>query len=850
MRIPLSWLRQHTNVPAGDDARTVATTLASVGLEEEGWEPADVTGPLVVGLVRSAVPEPQTNGRTIRWCQVQVGPEETPDSVHGIVCGAPVDAGDLVVVALPDAVLPGGFAISARRTYGHVSDGMICSERELGVGDHHTGIIVLADVGLSGAPGDDAIALLGLDDEVVDVNVTPDRGYCLSVRGIAREYALATRTPFTDPAAVGDVAELAAAARTGLGWPVRVHDPEPLRAVPGCDRYVARLVRGVDAAAPSPYWLRRRLHQSGMRPISLAVDVTNYVMLLTGQPLHAFDAATLRDRIVVRRARSGEKLTTLDDVERTLHPEDLLITDTGDGGDRVLAIAGLMGGAETEVTDDTRDVLIEAAHFAAVSVGRSARRHRLVTEAGRRFERGTDPQLPPHAAELAVRLLVDLGGGTADPAGTDLDTTPGPTHVALPADLPSRLVGADYPTATVIEVLEGIGAKVTGTIAGSEKGRLDVTVPSWRPDLTRPVDLVEEVARVRGYAAVPSVLPSAPAGRGFTRAQSARTLLGTALAARGWVEAFGAPFVAPDVFDRFGLPADDPRRRAMRVANPLSTEQPLLRTSILQTLLLTLRRNVGRGLRDLALFEVGQVVRPGADQPHAPVFPLAQRPADADLQQMFAAVPAQPLRIAGALTGARRPAGWWSPDRGTDWSDAIDFVRVVAEVLHVEVVVSADPDHRPWHPGRCAAITLTDGTLVGHAGELHPAVVSALELPARTVAAEADLDVLIAAARAFVAAAPVSTFPLAYQDVALVVAADVPAAAVERALRDGAGELLESLVCFDVYAGEPLPAGSKSLAYRLTFRAPDRTLTTEEVTAARHAAVAIAAERVGAVLRE
>ncbi len=850
MRVPLGWLRQHADVPATAGVRDVAETLVRVGLEEEGWETAEVLGPLVVGRVLSAEPEPQTNGKTINWCQVQVGPDGSEHSVRGIVCGAHnFGAGDLVVVALPGAVLPGDFAIAARKTYGHVSDGMICSQRELGLGDDHAGIIVLERLGLSGEPGDDAIALLGLDDEVLDVNVTPDRGYCFSVRGIAREYALSSGTSFRDPAAV-DVAS-----PSGPGWPVRLEDAAPVRDVPGCDRYVARVVRGVDASRPSPYWMQRRLQQAGMRPISLAVDVTNYVMLATGQPLHAFDAATLRGPIVVRRAGSGEELTTLDGVTRTLHLEDLLITDESavDGREpasRVLAIAGVMGGAETEVSTTTSDILIEAAHFSALSVSRSARRHKLISEAGRRFERGVDPQLPPAAAQLAVDLLVQYGGGAAETTATDV-LLPGsaaaspPPEVQLPVGAPGALVGVEYSRDQVVGVLDGIGCSVSDPQADV----LAVAVPSWRPDLTRPVDLIEEIARVNGYAAIPSILPSAPAGGGLTYAQHARPLVSRALAEQGYVEVLSSPFISADVFDAWSLPEDDPRRHALALVNPLSDEQPLMRTSLLQSLLPVVQRNVSRNSRHVALYEIGSVTRPTSDEVSAPVFPLGRRPSDADLASMTAALPAQPRRLAIAVSGDRQPAGWWGEGRAADWSDAVDAVLVVGQRLHVELVVSQESDHLPWHPGRSARISLTDGTLVGHAGELHPRVVAAMNLPARTCAAEVDLDVLICAGSPIVPGAALSAYPAAYQDVALVVDAAVPAGELTAALRAGAGPMLESIECFDVYSGDQVADGAKSLAYRLVFRAPDRTLTADDVTAARESAVAAAVERVGATQR-
>ena len=840
MRVPLSWLREYVAVPDGATGERIAADLVRVGLEEEAVHGPQVSGPLVVGTVLTCVAEPQKNGKVQRWCTVDVGAHGAvgPDgrtAPRGIVCGAPnVGAGDKVVVALPGTVLPGGFAISARKTYGHLSDGMICSARELGISDDHTGIIRLAEYGLGDTPnGSDAIALLGLDAETVEVNVTPDRGYQLSVRGVAREYGHATGAAFTDPAIL-DVPK-----PDENGHPVRLEDAAPIRGNAGCDRYVARVVRGVDPAALSPWWMQRRLQQAGMRPISLTVDVTNYVMLAVGQPLHAFDLQTLRGAIVVRRARPGERLTTLDDVERVLDPEDLLITDDDD--ERVLAMAGVMGGAETEVTAATRDILIEAAHFDPVTVARTARRHRLPSEAARRFERGVDPDLADRAAELAVRLLVEYGGGEPGPV-TDVDERVQPQSVRMAWDLPNRVVGRTWTRDEVVTTLVEIGCEV---LADGED--LLVRAPGWRPDLRMGVDLVEEVARLRGYEHIPSVLPVAPAGRGLSHGQRARRSVARALAEHGLVEVLSYPFVAPGVHDALGLPADDPRRRALRLANPLSDEQPEMRTSMLPPLLDTLRRNVSRGNTDLGLFEIGLVVRPDGLDRVAPRPDVSRRPAEEELAAVRDAVPAQPRRVGVVLSGMRELPGWGGQGREADWADALDAALLVARTLGLEPTVTAD-DHAPWHPGRCARIEL-DGRLVGHAGELHPKVVEALGLPGRTVAAEIDLDVLVEASGGIRRAVPLSTYPLAKEDVALVVDAAVPAAAVHDALVAGAGELLESVRLFDVYTGRQVGEGRKSLAFALRLRAPDRTLTAEETAAARDAAVAAATARTGAVLR-
>jgi phenylalanyl-tRNA synthetase beta chain len=635
MLVPVSWLREYMELPPGESARDIAARLLRAGLEVETVHSAgaDISGPLVVGRVDEFAAETHSNGKTIRWCQVDVG-EPAP---RGIVCGAHNFAdGDLVVVALPGAKLSGGFEITARRTYGHVSDGMICSARELGLGDDHTGILVLRPD--EGTPGDDAMTVLALRDEVLDIAVTADRGYCLSIRGIAREVATAYGVPLRDPGIA--TVDLDGSA----GYPVAVDD------VDRCEVYVARTITDLDVDAASPRWMQRRIQLAGMRPISLAVDVTNYVMLELGQPIHGFDQDALVGPIVVRRATAGEKVTTLDGAVRDLDPDDLLITDdTGPIG-----LAGVMGGESTEMSPSTRTIVIEAANFEATGIARTARRHKLPSEASRRFERGVDPALPLVAATRVAELLVELGGASAAAGATVVGSPAEPAAIEIDLDLPSRVVGVDYAPADVAGLLAAVG----GVVTPLDGARLSVVPPTWRPDLFEPFDLVEEVARLRGYDAIPSVLPIAPPGRGITFSQRLRRRIEHAVAAAGYVEAPSYPFIGPRDLDALGLATDDPRRRALRLANPLSDEEPYLRTTLLPGLLATLRRNVGRGFTDVALFESGLVFRPGPGPlPVPPRLRVDRRPTDDEVATLYAAVPAQPHRVAVVAAGDWEPSG-------------------------------------------------------------------------------------------------------------------------------------------------------------------------------------------------
>jgi len=838
MRVPLSWLREFVEVPADATADDVLAALVRVGFEEEDVHRFEVTGPVVVGQVLSFEEEPQSNGKTIRWCQVQVAPEgETAAdggaAVHGIVCGASnFFPGDKVVVTLPGAVLPGPFPIAARKTYGHVSDGMIASAKELGLGSEHSGILRLVELGIDAPVGTDAIALLGLDDVAVEINVTPDRGYALSLRGVAREYSHATGAPFRDPAD-REVDE------PGSGFPLAVVDEAPIRGRAAVTEFVVRTVRGVDASRPTPPWMITRLTLAGIRPLGILIDITNYVMLELGNPIHGYDLDALTGGITVRRAAPGEKLTTLDGQERTLHGEDLLITDeTGPIG-----LAGVMGGATTEMTDTTTNVLVEAAIFDTVSIARTARRHKLPSEASRRFERGVDPAIPYVAAQRVVELMVQYAGGTADTLGGALGTELVSEAIPLPRRFVAELIGVDYTDEQVVSALELIGASVHDTADG-----WFVHPPTWRPDLTDKWTLAEEVARIEGYDRIPSVLPVAPSGRGWTAAQQGRRRVSNALAAAGYVETPSFPFTTAEQNDLHSS-ADGSPVPSVKLANPLDGQAPFLRRSLIPGLLQVAHRNVSRGFTDLALFETGVVFLPEPGVAYGTPFvpPLAVRPDAATLAQLDASIPPQRRHVALLVAGHSVPKqpGRAAEDAGL--TEILDAVAVLASAAGVTIDVTQG-ERAALHPGRTGVLSV-GGAPVGYVGELLPAVAEAADLPGRVTVAELDLDLVVGLAGERVVAHSLSGFPAATQDVSLVVAATVPAAEVRAALVEGAGELLESLRLVDDYRGSGVPEGSKSLTFALRFRG-DRTLTAAEATDAKLAGVALAGERLGARLRD
>jgi phenylalanyl-tRNA synthetase beta chain len=837
MRVPLSWLAEYVDLLPGSTPEDVHAALVRVGLEEEAIHRFEVTGPVVVGQVLEFESEPQSNGKTIRWCQVDVG--EANGGVRGIVCGAHnFQPGDKVVVTLPGAVLPGPFPIAARKTYGHTSDGMIASGRELGLNDEHAGILVLSTLGLDPEVGADAIALLGLDDAAVEVNVTPDRGYAFSIRGIAREYSHATGAAFRDPALQ---AETDAPAE---GFPLGIADDNPVRGNVGASVFVARAVEGVDASRPTPPWLAARLRLAGIRSLSLLVDITNYVMLEFGQPIHGYDLDRLSGGITVRRARPGETLETLDGVTRKLDPEDLLITDESGP----IGLAGVMGGAATEMSGTTSRVLVEAANFDPVSIARTARRHKLPSEASRRFERGVDPAVAEAAAARVVQLLVELAGGRPSDLGARIHNEPAPQPIALPDGFTTRLIGVDYDDAEIERTLTAIGAAVRRTDAG-----FAVTPPSWRPDLTDAATLAEEVARVGGYDRIPSIVPVAPPGRGLTREQQLRRQAAFALAASGLTEVLAMPFLTAEQNNAFGSPDGSPVP-AVKLANALDARVPFLRTSLLPGLIDIAQRNLSRGLTDLAIYELGLVFRPQAGVRYGvDALPTGSaRPDAATLAALDTSIPPQPRHVAGLFLGNSTPKQPGQQAVAAGLADALAAVRTLGAAVGVEIGVRQGA-HASLHPGRTAELfveTPAGPESVGYAGELLPQLASELDLPRVVAVFEADLGRLIAASPEQLEVAPISAYPAATQDLSLVVPLEAPAGDVLRAVVEGAGELLEHAQLVDDYRGSGVPEGAKSLTFALRFRAADRTLTAAEASEAKLAGARAAAERVGATVRE
>jgi len=856
MRVPLEWLAEFVSLPVHLPAREVAEALTRVGLAVETIDGGATafTGPVVVGRV-TQIEELTGLRKPIRVCAVDVGGDH--GGIRSIVCGATnVRTGDDVVVALPGSVLPGG-EIAERVAYQRRSEGMICSARELGLAEDHEGVLILGDgpTGRLLEPGLPAGEVLGLDEPVLVLGITPDRGYALSIRGVAREAGLALGVDFRDPADIPAPADPhrpdpGAAERGAL---VRAH----LAAGSGADRLHLLTLTGADPEAVTPEWAKRRLRACGMRPISAVVDVTNYVLLETGQPLHAFDRSQVGEGLTARWALAGEQLQTLDHVVRTLTEEDLVISDER----QALALAGVMGGAASEVGPTTTGIVVEAAHFLPRGIARTSRRHRLSTEASRRFERGVDPEVAEPAARRAAALLAEWTG--AHLLGHSTAGEPAPRRaLELPAALPGEVAGMPIPEAEVRDRLVAIGCEV-GEGTGPPPRVLHVWPPSWRPDLVDPADCVEEVLRLRGYETLPATLPRGPVSRGWTAAQHLRQQVGRLCAGMGGVEVLTYPFTGPQDWQQAGFPTSDPRRRALRLANPLSEERPFLRTELLTGLLAVAHRNIARGNARAVIYEIGIVMRPRADLLRAdlpgpdlpgsglpadlpvdlpaglavglpPRPPVDRRPTEAEVAALDALLPEQPLHL-GLVD--------WRTGR---WEEPIRWIADLAADLGCPLAVT-EVAQAPFHPGRAGLLSLADGTVLGVAGQLHPRVCEAYGLPTDSGAAEIDLDTLIAAATPVIAS-PLSSHPVASEDLAFVVAETVRSSDLGALLRDGGGPLVESVTLFDVYRGPQVPDGEVSMAFTLRLRAPDRTLTPAEIRTVREGAVAAAAT-LGARLR-
>jgi len=816
MRAPLSWIKEFVAIPDSVTPEQISDGLIRVGFEVEEIvkQGADLTGPLVFAKVLS-IEELTDFKKSVRYVGLDCGEKET----RFVICGATnFIVGDFIVAALPGAVLPGAFSIGARETYGKTSNGMICSARELGLGEDHSGIMTFSEGTVT--IGQDAIEGLMINDVIFDIAVNPDRGYALSIRGIAREIAGSLNLVFIDPV---DALRDLTFADTGKGVSAKIVDPSTASV------FCLRTLSNLDSAATTPLWMRRRIEKMGMRSISLVVDVTNYVMLELGQPLHAFDKAKIKGGLTIKRAGKAQPFTTLDGQIRQLDPDDLMVCDD----DQPLALAGTMGGASSEISESTTEIALEAVRFDPICIAKNSRRHKLSSEASRRLERSVDPSLAEFASARFVQLLT--AHSSAQHVATVVDGKPryAPLLMLDPAYI-SRTLGLDIAPAKIAELLRSIGCDV-------DEKTFEVDPPSWRWDLLTPADLAEEVARMIGYDKILSVLPPRPLHASLTSNQKRRRAVAQMLANRGLAEVQTFPFTNQETIDFMGFVGE--RAATYKIANPMSEEFPLMRVHLVPGLIEVAARNISRGAKDFAIFEMGSIFR--SAQKLVPFISpdIAQRPNQKIIHEIFSSVPPQGYHVSGLLVGKNEIEDWQGKARSYTWQDAIAYAQDVLALCNLQWTVKRS-DLAPWHPGRCAEL-IVDGKAVAHAGELHPRIVAKYGLPERSVAFAVALSALPESQ--LVRPTTVGTMPAALQDVALIVDSGITAAEVEAALRTGAGELLESISLFDHY--DKLGDGKISLAFSLVFRAPDRTLTGTEVAQMRESAVAAAAKATGAVLR-
>jgi phenylalanyl-tRNA synthetase beta chain len=781
MLVPLSWIREFTPVTA--PVPEIVAALNQLGLEVEGVEePGAEIGGVVAARVLEVVAHPDADKLTL--VDVDYGTGQTR-----VVCGATnVVVGMTVPYAGAGASLPGGITLERRTIRGQVSDGMLCSPRELGLGDDHSGILAL-DAGAE--PGVDVRELLDLDDVILDLAITPNRPDAMCVVGVARELAAHFKLPL-------DVPEPHARIDEGVADDITVVIEDDAR----CPRYLGRVTRVT--MGDSPAWMAQRLTKAGMRPISNVVDVTNYVLLERNQPLHAFDLSGLGGRgIVVRTADDGERTTTLDGIERELTAEDLLICDA----DRApQAIAGIMGGSTSEVSPATTEILLESAYFERMGIARTSKRLKLRSESSARFERGIDPEGIARNAERAMELLVEVASARVAPTAHDLYPRPVErARVTVRTSRVNAVLGTTLDAEEVWDALAPLEIELdSAPDAAAADGALVATVPTFRPDLEREIDLVEEVARRIGFDRIGRTLPDTHGQVGaLTRRQRDRRAVADALVGLGLSEAVTLPLVSPADLARAGAPMDD----VVRASNPLRAEESVLRTRILAGLLRAVATNHSFGLTDVALFEMGRVfaATPGRDGPR----------------------PDEPEHLAVALAGTvtRRPI---EANRPVDVYDAADALHAIVRAVDLPEVELAADDIPGYRPGRSARV-LANGAAIGAVGEVADAVVSELGLESPVVAFEVSLDALFAAPRRDRASTPVSRYPASAVDLAFVLPDSVPAAAVERTLRDAVGDVLEDVRVFDEFRADALGPGRRSLAFALRFRAGERTLTDADV---------------------
>lgn len=819
MRVPVSWLKEFVKLGPQVTDRQIHEAFVSLGFEVENVIiHGSVKGQLLTGEIIE-IKELDQFKKPIRYCRVKIGSQ-----TRGIVCGARnFTKGDKVVVAMPGAVLPGNFEIAVRKTYDHLSEGMICSERELGISDSHEGILVLNK---SINSGSDAKKILGLGETIFELSVLPDRGYALSMRGIAREIAAYFNKKFEDP--ITKYKKLK---------PTRAGVNGKILANKKVSNFSLVTLSGVNPSASTPEFIKHRLNQMGMRSISLPVDVTNYVMLELGQPLHAFDKKSVKGTISVRLAKKGEKIKTLDNQIRTLTETDLVISDA----QKAISIAGIMGGANSEISEKTKEIVIEAATFDAATISQTARRLGLTSEASKRFERGSDPNLPEFAAKRAGQLLVDFGGGKIVGAKYKKSAT-SPKRIKLKFEQVSSVTGIEIKKSEVIRNLHKIGVK---TSIG--KTSLTAVIPSWRSDLETPSDLIEEILRLHGYQHIKGRLPKAPSGFGLSKNQNMIRQVGQVMSATGSHEVLTYPFISEFDLKKLQIDKKDERFKVIKIYNPLSDEKPILRTTLLPGLIEVVMRNLSRGADNFSIFEIGKVFQNHKNFKTIPKIGIGNPPGKMILRELDSSLAVEGLNLSLIAVGQSVESGWWGEGHEYSASNIGQILKLLFEQLAIDIAFGGSA-LGPWHPGRSAKL-LTAGEKVGEFGQLHPNVMSNFGLNRNLFGFEISLDKILALGtkdRKFV---PIGKMPYAIEDLALVVNQEQNALEIQDAIKRAGGNLMESVNLFDTFTGQQIGDGKKSLTFRMMLRADDRTLTSDDLSQVRKRVLHRVSEDFGAQVR-
>jgi phenylalanyl-tRNA synthetase beta chain len=794
MKVTLNWLKEFVDIDVDTPKLVEMLDLSGTKVESVNRPGEGLSGVIVAEVLNI---DKHPNADTLWLVDVR-----TDSGEQRIVCGASnFVVGDRVPLARVGARLP-DITITERKIRGETSHGMLCSGAELGVSRDHSGILVLPPDAELGA---DIVPTLQLDDTILELEITLNRPDCMSVLGVAREIAALTYQRLRRPRVKLEVASDVSSPVT-----VRIDDPG------GCPRYLARYIEGVKIG-PSPQWVASRLLACGVRPISNVVDVTNYALLELGHPLHAFDRAKVTDdTILVRRAGDGERFTTLDGVQRELHPDDLMIADPKGA----IAIAGVMGGESSEVSDSTTEVILESAYFDPESVAFTARRHAMRTEASSRFERGMDVEMVPFAAERAAQLMAELAGGRV--SSTVADQYPsriGRRRVRLRPARTNKVLGIEISPGEQAQRLRAVELEVDDAAGG-----LDVVVPTFRPDITREIDLVEEVGRLHGFHELPSTLPKGSAG-GLESQQRAERTLREVLVGFGVYEAVTPSLISPDDVDALGLDPGNPARRMVRTWNPMVADESAMRTTLLPSLLKAVARNQAQRAEGVALFEVARIYEPTDDK-----------------------LPQEGLVLAGACSGVRRRQEWTGPERSWDFFTAKGLIEGTFEALGVSPPGFTPAKGMPFHPTRGATVCLGT-TPLGAVGELHPEICEHFDVAERTLVFELSLAPLFGALPEPVQVTELARFPSAFLDIAVVVDEDIAAGKVQRVIEQAGSPEVASVRLFDVYRGEQVAAGKKSLAFALELRSESKTLTDSEALAVRERILPALQERTGGTIR-